>query len=35
MVIILEEIDPSYYKDFVYIETHGNKLMNPEAKKDI
>ena len=35
MVTLLEEIEPSYYKDFIYIYIRGNKFMYAEAKKTI
>ena len=35
MVTLLEEIDPEYYKDFIYTNKRGRKCMYAEAKKDI
>ena len=35
MVTILEEIDPEYYKDFIYTDKRGRKCMFAESKKDI
>ena len=35
MVTLLEEIDPAYYKDFICIDSHVNKCMYTESKKDI
>ena len=35
MVILLEEIDPEYYKYFIYTDKRGNKCMYAEAKKDV
>ena len=35
MVTLLEEIDPDYYKYFIYIDRHGRTFMYPEAKKAI
>ena len=35
MVTLLEEIDPEYYKDFIFTDKHGKKYMYAEAKKAI
>ena len=35
MVTLLEEIDPKYYKYFIYTNKRGKKCMYAEAKKDI
>ena len=35
MVTFLEDIDPEYYKKFIYINNRGRKYMHEEAKKDI
>ena len=35
MVNLLEEIDPEYYKYFIYTDKSGRKCMYEEAKKDI
>ena len=35
MVALIEEIDPEYYKDFIYINIRGNKCMYEEPKEDI
>ena len=35
MVTLLEEIDPEYYKDFIYTDKQGRKCMYAEAKKVI
>ena len=35
MVALLEEIDPEYYKDFIYTYKRGRKYMYAEAKKAI
>ena len=35
MVTLLEEIDPEYYKYFIYTDKSGRKCMYEEAKKDI
>ena len=35
MVTILEEIDPEYYKDFIFTDKRGRKYMYTEAKKAI
>ena len=35
MVNLLEEIDPEYYKDFIYTDKRGRKCMYAEAKKAI
>ena len=35
MVTILEEIDPEYYKDFIYIDKRRRKCMYVEVKKAI
>ena len=35
MVTILEDLDPEYYKDFIYIDKRGRKCMYAEAKKAI
>ena len=35
MVTLLEEIDPEYYKDFIYTYKIGRKCMYAEAKKAI
>ena len=32
---LLEDIDPSYYKDLIYLDIRGRKFMYEEAKKDI
>ena len=33
MVTLLEEIDPEYYKDFIYTDKRGRKCMYAESKK--
>ena len=35
MVTLLEEIDPEYYKYFIYTEKRGIKCVYAESKKDI
>ena len=35
MVTLMEEIDPAYYKGFVYLDSRGKKCMYAEAKKAI
>ena len=35
MITLLEEIDPDYYKYFIYTYKRGRKCMYAEAKKDI
>ena len=35
MVTLLDEIDPEYYKDFIYTDKRGSKCMYAESKKDI
>ena len=35
MATLLKEIDPEYYKDFIYTDKRGRKCMYEEAKKDI
>ena len=35
MVTLLEEIDPEYYKDFIFTDKRGRKCMYAEAKKAI
>ena len=35
MVTLLEEIYPAYYKDFIYIYIHREKIMYSESKKSI
>ena len=35
MVTLLEDIDPEYYKDFIYTDKCGRKCMYEEAKKAI
>ena len=35
MVTLLQEIDPEYYKDFIYTGKRVRKCMYAEAKKDI
>ena len=35
MVTLLEEIEPEYYKDFIFTDKHGSKCMYEEAKKAI
>ena len=35
MVTLLEEIDPKYYKDFIYTDKCGRKCMYAEANKAI
>ena len=35
MVTLLEEIDPEYYKVFIYADKRGRKCMYSEAKKTI
>ena len=35
MVTLLEDIDPEYYKDFIYTGKRGRKCMYAETKKDI
>ena len=33
MVTLLEEIDPAYYKDFIYLDRRSRKYMYAESKK--
>ena len=35
MFTLLEEIDPEYYKDFIFTNKRGRKCMHAEAKKAI
>ena len=35
VVTLLEDIDPDYYKDFIFIYKRGSKCMYEEAKKSI
>ena len=35
MFTLLEEIDPEYYKDFIFTDKRGKKCMHAEAKKAI
>ena len=35
VVTLLEEIDPEYYKDFIFTDKRGRKCMYAEAKKTI
>ena len=35
MVTLLEEIEPEYYKDFIFTDKRGRKRMYAEAKKAI
>ena len=35
MVTLMEEIDPAYYKGFVYLDSRGKKCMYAEANKAI
>ena len=35
IVTLLEDIDPKYYKYFIYTDKYGRKCMYAEAKKDI
>ena len=35
MVNLLKDIDPVYYKDFIYLDIRGIKCMNAEANKSI
>ena len=35
MVNLSEEIEPAYYKDFIYIDRRINKCMYTEDKKSI
>ena len=35
MVTLLEEIDPGYYKDFIYTDKLGRKCMYSESKKSV
>ena len=35
MATILEDIDPAYYKDFIYLDIRGRKCIYAEAKKAI
>ena len=35
MVALLEDIDPEYYKDFIYTDKCGRKCMYAEAKKAV
>ena len=35
MVTLLEDINPEYYKKFIYTYKRGRKCMYAEAKKDI
>ena len=32
---LIEDIDPGYYNNFIYIDSRGNKRMYAESKKDI
>ena len=35
MATLLEDIDPEYYKDFIFTDKRGRKCINAEAKKAI
>ena len=35
MVALLEDIDPEYYKDFIYTDKRGRKCMYAESKKAV
>ena len=35
MVALFEEINPDYYKYFIYTDKRGRKFMYVESKKDI
>ena len=35
MVNLLKEIDPAFYKDFIYKDSCGNKFMYEESNKSI
>ena len=35
MITLLEDIDPEYYKDFIFTDKHGRKCMYAEVKKAI
>ena len=35
MVTLLEKIDPSYYKDFIYLDIRSRKCIYAEANKSI
>ena len=35
MVNLLEDIDPAYYKDFIYLDSRSRKCMYAEEKKSI
>ena len=35
MVTLVEDIDPEYYKDFIYTDKRTRKCMYAESKKDI
>ena len=35
MLTILYYIDPYYYKDIIYLDSHSKKSMYAESKKDI
>ena len=35
MVTLIEDVEPEYYKYFIYIDKHVRKCMYSEAKKDI
>ena len=35
MVALLEDIDPEYYKDFIYTDKRGSKCMYAESKKAV
>ena len=35
MVTLLEDIDPEYYTDLIYIDKRGSKCMYAESKKAI
>ena len=35
IVTVLEEIDPEYYKDFIFTDKRGKKRTHADSKKDI
>ena len=35
MVTLIEDIDPEYYKDFIFTDKHGRKCMYTESKKAV
>ena len=35
MIALIEEIEPGYYKDFIFIDKRGSKCMYAEYKKAV